>query len=67
MTTYKRKQVTCRCDAYPFPHRQDSKACKELYNRGLEFGYEYEADSVQSLGLSSMFNLNNDIFYKATL
>ena len=26
------KQVTCYCNAYAFPHRLDSKACKELYN-----------------------------------
>lgn len=26
----KREQVTCRCDAYPFPHRLHSKQCLEL-------------------------------------
>ena len=30
--TYKTKPEPCRCEAYPFPHRIDSKACKELYN-----------------------------------
>jgi len=28
----KRERMTCRCAAYPFPHRIDSKACRELYN-----------------------------------
>lgn len=26
----KRTQDTCRCAAYPFPHRQGSKECAEL-------------------------------------
>ena len=29
-TTYKPKP--CYCNAYNFPHRLDSKACKELYS-----------------------------------
>lgn len=28
----KRKQVTCRCGAYAWPHRLDSGACRVLYN-----------------------------------
>jgi hypothetical protein len=28
----KMKAKPCRCEAYPFPHRLDSKACKELYD-----------------------------------
>jgi hypothetical protein len=60
MATYKkiRKQITCRCDAYKFPHRLDSKACKELYNSEQEAGYE--SDSLQSLGLVSLFAPVND-------
>jgi hypothetical protein len=53
----KRNQITCRCAAYKFPHRQDSKACKELYNESLESGYE--KDSYQSLGLVSLFAPDN--------
>ena len=49
------KPVPCRCAAYPFPHRQDSKACRELYNSELEAGYEKTPDSVDSLGLRSLF------------
>jgi len=57
MTNIKRKQSTCRCEAYSFPHRQDSKACRELYNESHESGYE--ADSIKSLGLTSLFALDN--------
>jgi len=53
----KRKQVTCRCSAYHFPHRQDSKECKALYNADHESGYE--KDSLQSLGLISLFAPDN--------
>ena len=53
----KREQVTCRCAGYPFPHRLDSKACKELYNSELESGYE--PDSLQSLGLVGLFAPDN--------
>jgi hypothetical protein len=53
----KREQVTCRCAAYKFPHRLDSKACKELYNSELEAGYE--PDSLQSLGLVGLFAPDN--------
>lgn len=35
-----KKQITCRCPAYSFPHRLDSKACRELYNSGSELTYE---------------------------
>ena len=28
----KRKQITCRCAAYPWPHRLDSGKCRDLYN-----------------------------------
>lgn len=52
----KHNQTTCRCAAYPFPHRRDSKACRELYNSELEAGYDIETkDSVDSLGLRSLF------------
>jgi hypothetical protein len=57
MATIKRKQVTCRCEAYSFPHRQDSKECKALYNSRHESGYE--ADSIKSLGLTSLFAPDN--------
>lgn len=43
----------CRCEAYAFPHRKDSKACRELYNSQMEAGYE--PDSIASLGLTSLF------------
>ena len=26
------KKEVCNCEAYSFPHRLDSKACRELYN-----------------------------------
>lgn len=58
MTKRYRKQVTCRCEAYPFPHRIDSKACRELYNSEQDDD-DYEKDSVQSLGLSSLFAPDN--------
>jgi hypothetical protein len=57
MATIKRKQVTCRCEAYSFPHRQDSKECKALYNSSHEAGYE--PDSIKSLGLTSLFAPDN--------
>jgi len=50
---YRYAQQTCRCEAYPFPHRKDSKACRELYNSELNAGYE--PDSIESLGLTSLF------------
>lgn len=53
----KRNQITCRCAAYAWPHRQDSKACKELYNESLESGYE--PDNINSLGLRSLFAPDN--------
>jgi hypothetical protein len=28
----RKQQETCRCKAYAWPHRLDSKACRELYN-----------------------------------
>lgn len=55
----KRQQATCRCGAYKFPHRLDSKACKELYNSELEAGYE--ADSLKSLGLVGLFAPDNSM------
>ena len=57
MANIKRKQVTCRCEAYPWPHRKDGGKCRELYNASLESGYE--ADSIKSLGLTSLFALDN--------
>ena len=36
----KRGQPMCTCPAYSFPHRLDSKACKELYDSGSELSYE---------------------------
>lgn len=37
----KRKQQTCKCSAYPFPHRAGSKSCAELAaeNKGPEECY----------------------------
>ena len=58
----KRNQITCRCAAYAFPHRLDSKACRELYNSTQE-ATEYVADSVSSLGLSSLFAVPNPVIY----
>lgn len=29
---HERNQKPCTCPAYPFPHRQDSGKCRELYN-----------------------------------
>jgi len=56
MANIKRKQVTCRCEAYAWPHRLDSGKCRELYNESHESGYE--ADSIKSLGLTSLFALD---------
>lgn len=52
-----RNQETCRCAAYKFPYRKDSKACRELYNSSLDSGYE--PDSLDSLGLRSLFAFDN--------
>ena len=57
MANIKRKQVTCRCEAYAWPHRLDGGKCRELYNSHHESGYE--ADSIKSLGLTSLFALDN--------
>lgn len=57
MAKYRHNQTTCRCAAYPFPHRQDSKACRELYNSELEAGYE--PDNLDNLGLRSLFAPDN--------
>jgi hypothetical protein len=57
MANIKRKQVTCRCEAYRFPHRLDSKECKALYNSQQDAGYE--PDTIQSLGLVSLFAPDN--------
>lgn len=53
----KRNQVTCRCEAYPWPHRQDGGKCREIYNASFESGYE--KDSIDSLGLRSLFAPDN--------
>lgn len=50
-----RKPAPCRCEAYAFPHRKDSKACRELYNSAHEAGYE--PDSIHSLGLRGLFEI----------
>lgn len=36
----KRKQEPCRCAAYPFPHREGSKACAELEQMDRDCEYE---------------------------
>jgi len=36
----KRKQVTCNCYAYKFPHRLDSGACRTEYNANSEKSYQ---------------------------
>lgn len=53
----RKKQITCKCEAYAWPHRQDSKACRELYNSQQDAGYE--PDTIQSLGLVSLFAPDN--------
>jgi hypothetical protein len=53
----RKEQITCRCKAYAWPHRQDSKACRELYNSSQDAGYE--PDTIQSLGLVSLFAPDN--------
>ena len=55
MAKYHRKPAPCRCAAYPFPHRKDSKACRELYNSELEAGYDAVPDTLDTLGLRSLF------------
>lgn len=59
-----RKQKTCNCDAYKFPHRLDGGKCRELYNESDE---GREPDSIHSLGLRSEFELTrgvmSSIFY----
>ncbi len=49
----KRKQITCNCEAYKFPHRLDSGKCRELYNETQV--QPIEKDSIDSLGLRSLF------------
>lgn len=51
------KQVTCKCSAYPWPHRIDSKACRELYNS--QEVKPIEKDTVYTLGLRSLFKPDN--------
>ena len=53
----KRNQVTCTCEAYKFPHRLDSKACRELYNQ--QAAEPMQCDNLQSLGLMGMFSPDN--------
>ena len=44
----KMKAKPCRCAAYNFPHRLDSKACKELYDSGSDATYEdYRVEAVR--------------------
>lgn len=31
----KRKQVTCKCSAYKFPHRKNSGECKDKQENGV--------------------------------
>lgn len=50
----KRKQVTCTCEAYKFPHRLDSGKCRELYNQQAT-----EPDTLNSLGLVGLFTPDN--------
>lgn len=53
----KRKQTTCDCEAYSFPHRFNSgKCCEETRNPPTEYR---ERDSLQSLGLVSLFAPDN--------
>jgi hypothetical protein len=35
----KRKQSTCYCCAYKFPHRLDSGNCRDSYNANSEVSY----------------------------
>lgn len=58
MRKYRRNQVTCNCEAYPFPHRLDGGKCRELYNEKEEVEYR-ERDSLDSLGLRSLFAPDN--------
>lgn len=58
MKQYKRKQTTCRCEAYPFPHRLDSGKCRELYNEKVKEEMRAE-DSLKSLGLVGLFAPDN--------
>lgn len=49
----KRKQITCNCKAYKFPHRLDSGKCRKLYNETQV--QPIEKDSIDSLGLRGLF------------
>jgi hypothetical protein len=57
----KRKQVTCNCPAYKFPHRMDSKACKELYDSGSDETYKdtslRDFDSTEAKAINSERNI----------
>ena len=53
----KRKQVTCTCEAYTFPHRLDSGKCRELYNQ--KANEPVYIDNLQSLGLVGLFTPDN--------
>lgn len=50
----KRKQTTCNCKAYEFPHRLDSGKCRKLYNK-TPVEPMGEKNSLDSLGLRSEF------------
>lgn len=49
-------QVTCRCSAFAFPHRQGCKGCEHSEDRQAE---AREPDSLQSLGLVGVFTPDN--------
>lgn len=53
----RRNQITCTCQAYDFPHRLDSGQCRRFYN--AEPIEPRERDSVESLGLRSLFAPDN--------
>lgn len=57
----KRNQKTCNCPAYNFPHRLDSKACKELYDSDSEESYKdtrlQDFDRTEAKAINSERNI----------
>ena len=51
MTTH-RHQSTCRCDAYPFPHRWKGGSCHQPYRALSKADADYERRDTDEGGIS---------------
>lgn len=47
-------QVTCRCNAFEFPHRQGCKGCEHTKEAATP-------DTLESLGLVGLFKPDNTV------